>query len=125
MSLQLEQDAQVPIQTHIDEFSSRFAIMIFIWIVTTIIWITNIDSILEKVIHVIDPCVGECTNLYNPAKWSEIRWLSGALLGFITSMSARLPATLFMISFNWYRKKLPASFSLFDMIYVAPANEHL
>lgn len=84
MSLQLEQDAQVPIQTHIDEFSSRFAIMIFIWIVTTIIWITNIDSILEKVIHVIDPCVGECTNLYNPAKWSEIRWLSGALLGFIT-----------------------------------------
>lgn len=84
MSLQLEQDAQVPIQTHIDEFSSRFAIMIFIWIVTSIIWISNIDSILEKVIHVIDPCVGECTNLYNPAKWSEIRWLSGALLGLIT-----------------------------------------
>ena len=84
MSLQLEQDAQVPIQTHIDEFSSRFAIMIFIWIVTSIIWITNVDSILQRVIHVIDPCVGECTNLYNPAKWSEIRWLSGALLGFIT-----------------------------------------
>ena len=51
MSLQLEQDAKVPIQTHIDEFSSRFAIMIFLWIVVTIFWITNIDIVLEKIIH--------------------------------------------------------------------------
>ena len=50
MSLQLEQDAKVPIQTHIDEFSSRFAIMIFLWIVVTIFWITNIDVVLEKII---------------------------------------------------------------------------
>jgi len=84
MSLQLEQDAQVPLQTHIDEFSSRFAIMIFIWIVASIIWITNIDAILQRVVQIIDPCIEECTNLYEPAKWSEIRWLSGALLGFIT-----------------------------------------
>jgi Sec-independent protein secretion pathway component TatC len=84
MSLQLEQDAKVPMQTHIDEFSSRFAIMIFIWIVVSIFWIINIDVILEKIIRSLDPCVDECSNLYNPAKWSEIRWLSGALLGFIS-----------------------------------------
>lgn len=84
MSLQLEQDAKVPIQTHIDEFSSRFSIMIFLWIVVTIIWIINIDMVLEKVVRTLDPCVDECSNLYNPAKWSEIRWLSGALLGFIS-----------------------------------------
>ena len=84
MSLQLEQDAQVPIQTHIDEFSSRFAIMIFIWILTTIFWVSNIDAVLEFVIQTLDPCAEKCSNLYNPAKWSEIRWLSGALLGFIS-----------------------------------------
>ena len=84
MSLQLEQDAQVPIQTHIDEFSSRFAIMIFIWVITSIIWITNIDPILELVLRTLEPCEETCSNLYNPAKWSEIRWLSGALMGFIS-----------------------------------------
>jgi Sec-independent protein secretion pathway component TatC len=97
MSLQLEQDAKVPIQTHIDEFSSRFAIMIFLWIVVTIFWITNIDVVLEKIILALDPCVDQCTNLYNPAKWSEIRWLSAALLGFV-SISPLLVYQIYVFS---------------------------
>jgi len=85
MSLQLEKDAKVSVQTHIDEFSSRFSILIVSWLVISLIWMLQVDSILEQVVTLLDPCNNtSCSNLYNPAKWSEVRWLSGALLGFIT-----------------------------------------
>ena len=85
MSLQLEKDAKVSVQTHIDEFSSRFSILIVSWLVISLIWMLKVDSILEQVVTILDPCNNtSCSNLYNPAKWSEVRWLSGALLGFIT-----------------------------------------
>ena len=85
MSLQLEKDANVSVQTHIDEFSSRFSILIVIWLLASMIWMLKVDSVLEYVVAILDPCDEPiCSNLYNPAKWSEVRWLSGALLGFIT-----------------------------------------
>ena len=85
MSLQLEKDAKVSIQTHIDEFSSRFSILIVLWLMVSLIWMLRVDLVLEYVVDVLDPCnSNNCSNLYNPAKWSEIRWLGAALLGFIT-----------------------------------------
>ena len=85
MSLQLEKDAKVSIQTHIDEFSSRFSILIVLWLMVSLIWMLRVDLVLEYVVDVLDPCNNNnCSNLYNPAKWSEIRWLGAALLGFIT-----------------------------------------
>mgnify|MGYP001163909784 FL=1 len=85
MSLQLEKDANVSVQTHIDEFSSRASILIVIWLLVSLLWMLKVDLVLEYVIGLLDPCVdSNCSNLYNPAKWSEVRWLSGALLGFIT-----------------------------------------
>ena len=85
MSLQLEKDANVSVQTHIDEFSSRFSILIVFWLLISLIWMLKVDLILEYIISILDPCDNNsCSNLYNPAKWSEVRWLSGALLGFVT-----------------------------------------
>jgi len=84
MGLQLEHDAQVPIQTHIDEFTSRASILIFLWLVFSFSWMIYVDSILELVLRTLEPCSSNCSNLYDPSKWSEIRWLTGALLGFIT-----------------------------------------
>ena len=46
----------------------------------------RVDLVLEYVVDVLDLCNNNnCSNLYNPAKWSEIRWLGAALLGFITT----------------------------------------
>ena len=44
----------------------------------------KIDDILGYFIHVLDPCVEECLNLYQPEKWSELRWIISGLLGFVT-----------------------------------------
>lgn len=44
----------------------------------------KIDDILGYFIDVLDPCVGECLNLYQPEKWSELRWIISGLLGFVT-----------------------------------------
>jgi len=49
-------------------------------------WLINIDSVLEYLIIKLDPCEVECLNLYQPEKWSELRWLSSAILGFATIM---------------------------------------
>ena len=69
MSLQLEKDAKVSIQTHIDEFSSRFSILIVLWLMVSLIWMLRVDLVLEYVVDVLDPCnSNNCSNLYNPAK---------------------------------------------------------
>ena len=44
----------------------------------------KIDDILGYFIDVLDPCVEECLNLYQPEKWSELRWIISGLLGFVT-----------------------------------------
>ena len=49
-------------------------------------WLMNIDSVLEYLIVKLDPCEAECMNLYQPEKWSELRWLASAILGFATIM---------------------------------------
>ena len=31
-----------------------------------------------------NPCSADCLNLYQPEKWSELRWIISGFLGFIT-----------------------------------------
>ncbi len=44
----------------------------------------KIDDVLGYFIRIFDPCVDECLNLYQPEKWSELRWIISGLLGFLT-----------------------------------------
>ena len=44
----------------------------------------KIDDVLGYFIQIFDPCVNECLNLYQPEKWSELRWIISGLLGFLT-----------------------------------------
>ena len=34
----------------------------------------------------LNPCENGCLNLFDPANWSAVRWMSAAILGFITVM---------------------------------------
>ena len=58
--------------------------MLFLWILSSVPWLLNIDSVLSYFIGIFDPCVDECLNLYQPEKWSELRWIISGMLGFLT-----------------------------------------
>ena len=58
--------------------------MLFLWILSTILWLLNIDNILGFFIDALNPCVEGCLNLYQPEKWSELRWIIAGLIGFLT-----------------------------------------
>ena len=79
-------DSNIRLQSHTEELFARCGLLIFTWIIVSIPWLINIDSVLEYLIIKLDPCEVECLNLYQPEKWSELRWLSSAILGFATIM---------------------------------------
>lgn len=72
------------LQTHLDEFFARTGLILFLWILCSIPWFLNIDSVLNFFLNDFNPCDDECLNLYQPEKWSEIRWISSGILGFVT-----------------------------------------
>ena len=79
-------DSNIRLQSHTEELFARCGLLIFTWIMVSIPWLMNIDSVLEYLIIKLDPCEAECMNLYQPEKWSELRWLASAILGFATIM---------------------------------------
>jgi Sec-independent protein secretion pathway component TatC len=79
-------DSNIRLQSHTEELFARCGLLIFSWIIVSIPWLYNIDSVLEYLLVKLDPCEVECLNLYQPEKWSELRWLSSAILGFATIM---------------------------------------
>ena len=79
-------DSNIRLQSHTEELFARCGLLIFTWIMVSIPWLINIDSVLEYLVIKLDPCEAECLNLYQPEKWSELRWLASAILGFATVM---------------------------------------
>ena len=84
MSIHLSNDSNTSLQNHIDEFASRVGLLIFFWVLVSIPWFLNIDTILSYFIDRFKPCDGDCLNLYEPAKWSETRFMISGLLGLMT-----------------------------------------
>ena len=84
MSIHLSNDSNTSLQNHIDEFASRVGLLIFFWVLVSIPWFLNIDTILPYFIERFKPCDGDCLNLYEPAKWSETRFMISGLLGLMT-----------------------------------------
>ena len=85
MSLQLELDNDRHIQDHLNELTSRTTLVFFLATVFTICWLTQIDQILNLVLNRLNPCDDGCLNLYDPARWSAVRWMSAAILGIGTA----------------------------------------
>ena len=86
MTILLESDKDTAIQTHLNELSKR-TMLIFITIATlTLVWSFSIDELLRDFLAMLHPCQGDCLNVYDPAQWSAIRWLSALYLAFLSSL---------------------------------------
>ena len=80
----MSSDSNTRLTTHTNELFARFGILLFIWIISSIPWLLNIDLVLEYFVSIFNPCSADCLNLYQPEKWSELRWIISGFLGFIT-----------------------------------------
>ena len=80
----MSSDSNTRLATHANELFARFGILLFIWIISSIPWLLNIDVVLEYFVSIFNPCSADCLNLYQPEKWSELRWIISGFLGFIT-----------------------------------------
>ena len=80
----MSSDSNTRLATHANELFARFGILLFIWIISSIPWLLNIDIVLEYFVSIFNPCSTDCLNLYQPEKWSELRWIISGFLGFIT-----------------------------------------
>ncbi len=86
MSLLLETDKDNTVNSHVDEFSNRMTLVLVSSLIFTAIWMNWIDSILTQLLQIMQPCASECLNLYDPARWSAVRWLSATILGILSSI---------------------------------------
>ena len=84
LTLHLSSDSNTRLETHANELFARTGILIFVWLLASIPWLLNINSVLEYFVGVFNPCVEECLNLYQPEKWSELRWIISGFLGLMT-----------------------------------------
>ena len=90
MSFQLEQDSSIHVQEHLNELTARVTFTLFLATVTTLAWLTQVDALLDDLLRQLNPCENDCLNLFDPAKWSAVRWMTAALLGMITVMPIAL-----------------------------------
>ena len=86
MSLQLEHDQRSPVQEHLNELTARVTLLLFLSTLSTIAWLTQVDAILDAVLRYLNPCETGCLNLFDPAKWSAVRWMTAAVLGLLSVM---------------------------------------
>ena len=86
MSLLLETDKDNTVNSHVDEFTNRMTLVIVSALIFTAIWMNWIDSILTQLLQIMQPCSSGCLNLYDPARWSAVRWLSATILGILSSI---------------------------------------
>ena len=83
MPLQLERDHRTHVQDHLDELTGRVTLLFAVIVGLTLIFSTQIDEWLDVVLTQIDPCTEGCLNLYDPAKWSAVRWLSATIAAIL------------------------------------------
>ena len=79
MALQLERDSRTHVQAHLDELTGRVTLIFAVIVGLTFAFSTQIDGWLDALLKQIDPCTDSCLNLYDPARWSAVRWLSAML----------------------------------------------
>jgi Sec-independent protein secretion pathway component TatC len=60
----------------------------------TLAWSLYVDDFLETVLTALKPCAGDCLNVYDPAQWSAVRWLTCLMLGIFSCLPLILLQTL-------------------------------
>lgn len=91
MSVLLEQDKNRALQSHLDELTWRTTLLFSAVVILTLAWSYFVDDVLDGLLTMLKPCEGDCLNVYDPAQWSAVRWLTALLLGIFSA----LPLLLF------------------------------
>ena len=86
MAVLLEQDLQQPVQVHLNELTWRTTVVFATVSLLTLAWSIMVDNVLDIVLENLKPCPGECLNVYDPAQWSAVRWLTSLLLAVLSSL---------------------------------------
>ena len=86
MAVLLEQDLQQPVQVHLNELTWRTTVVFATVSLFTLAWSVMVDDVLDIVLQNLKPCPGECLNVYDPAQWSAVRWLTSLLLAVLSSL---------------------------------------
>ena len=86
MAVLLEQDLQQPVQVHLNELTWRTTVVFATVSLLTLAWSIMVDNVLDIVLENLKPCPGECLNVYDPAQWSAVRWLTSLLLGALSAL---------------------------------------
>ena len=86
MAVLLEQDLQQPVQVHLNELTWRTTVVFATVSLLTLAWSVMVDDVLDIVLQNLKPCPGECLNVYDPAQWSAVRWLTSLLLAVLSSL---------------------------------------
>lgn len=86
MSILLESDRFDKPQSHLDELTVRVTIVFLFVGGMTLLWSFGVDEVLRRLIFQLQPCHGDCMNVYDPAQWSAVRWSTALLLGVASSV---------------------------------------
>lgn len=86
MSILLESDANTPVQSHFDELTFRTTVVFLSVSLLSLAWLFVIDSVLANLLDHLQPCPDACLNVYEPAEWSVVRWLTAIVLGMLSAL---------------------------------------
>ena len=86
MSVLLEHDNLRPVQSHLDELTWRTTLIFAAVAFFTVAWSFYVDSLLGGLLATLQPCSGDCLNVYDPAQWSAVRWLTCLILGIFSTI---------------------------------------
>ena len=85
MAVLLESDRNTPAQGHLDELAARTTVLFVVTGILTVAWSFFVDDVLVSLMNALQPCTGDCLNVYDPAQWSAVRWTTALLLALISS----------------------------------------
>jgi len=86
MALHVDGDGSTSAQVHLDELTTRTMRVFLIVGFASLIWYRSVDAVLNELMAHLSPCIEDCLNIYEPAQWSVVRWMTSLLLGTLTAL---------------------------------------
>ncbi len=87
MHFRLSRDADKPLREHFDELATRGTILLFILSISTVIWWTQIDPLLESWLSALPTSAQQgSVTIYDPHGWMGTRWSMIGLMALISTM---------------------------------------
>lgn len=86
MALHVDGDRSSSAQVHLDELTLRTTRVFLVVGLASLMWYRSVDAVLDDLMARLSPCVEDCLNIYEPAQWSVVRWMTALLLGALSGL---------------------------------------